>query len=110
MICMDAFFGCGKNVHMVRDCPRAQTQGRQSNQAQRSSPSFDAPKSNRFCALKSRGDEEDSPNVIIGMLKAFSTNMYALFDPRATLSFVTPLVAMKFDVLSDVLVEFNPGR
>jgi len=31
--------------------------------------------------------------------------VYALLDPGATLSFVTPYVAMKFDVLPDILLE-----
>ena len=31
--------------------------------------------------------------------------MYALLDPGSTLSFVTPLIARRFDVLPDVLHE-----
>ena len=40
-----------------------------------------------------------------GMLQVFSVNVYDLLDPGATLFFVTPLVARKFDVLPDVLIE-----
>ena len=40
-----------------------------------------------------------------GMLQVFSVNVYALLDLGATLSFVTPLVTRKFDVLSDVFIE-----
>ena len=47
----------------------------------------------------------DSPDVVTGMLQVFSIIVYALLDVDATLSFVTPLVAMKFDVLPDVLIE-----
>ena len=39
------------------------------------------------------------------MLKVFSIDVYALLDPGATLSFVTPLVAKKFDILPDILHE-----
>ena len=39
------------------------------------------------------------------MFQVFSINVYALLDPGATLSFVTSLVAMKFDIPPDVLVE-----
>ena len=39
------------------------------------------------------------------MLQVFSINFYALLDPGATLSFLTPLMSMKFYVFSDVLVE-----
>ena len=40
-----------------------------------------------------------------GTLKVFSINAYALLDPCATLSFVTPLVAKKFEILPDILHE-----
>ena len=40
-----------------------------------------------------------------GMLQVFSINVYASLEPGATLSFATPLVARKFDVLPDVLIE-----
>ena len=39
------------------------------------------------------------------MLQLFSINAYALFDPGATLSFVIPSLAMKFDILPDILDE-----
>ena len=39
------------------------------------------------------------------MLQVFCANVYALFDPGATLSFVTPLVFRKFYVLLVVLIE-----
>ena len=39
------------------------------------------------------------------MLKFFSFDVYALLAPDATLSFVTSLVAKKFDILPDILHE-----
>ena len=42
------------------------------------------------------------------MLQLFSINVYALLDLDATLSFVTPLVAIKFDMLLSVLDEPFP--
>lgn len=39
------------------------------------------------------------------MLQVFSFNIYTLLDLNVTLTFVTPFVAMNFDVLSDVLNE-----
>ena len=45
------------------------------------------------------------PDVVTIMLQVFSINVYALLYPCATLSFLTPLVAMKFDMFPDVLVE-----
>ena len=59
----------------------------------------------RFDALKSRVDQLGSPNVGTGILQIFSINVCALLDPGATLYFVSPLVDMKFDMLSDVIVE-----
>ena len=39
------------------------------------------------------------------MLKLFSFDVYALFDWEATLSFVTHLVAMKYEILPNILDE-----
>ena len=39
------------------------------------------------------------------MLQVFLYNVYALFDQGATLYFVTCFMAMKFDVLLDVLID-----
>ena len=69
------------------------------------SGSNEAPKNNRFYALRSRGEQETSPGVVTGLLKVFYIDAYALLDPGDTLSFVTPLVAKKFDMLLDTLHE-----
>ena len=39
------------------------------------------------------------------MLKVFSFDVCDLLDLGDILSFMTPLVAMKFDVLPDILIE-----
>ena len=39
------------------------------------------------------------------MLQVFPINVYSLIDLGASLSLVTPLVAMKFDVSPNVLIE-----
>ena len=41
--------------------------------------------------------------MVIGMLQGFSTSVYALLDPASTLSFVTPLLALTFEILLEVL-------
>ena len=41
--------------------------------------------------------------MVTGMVQVFSTFVYALLDPRSTLSFVTPLLALTFEVLPEVL-------
>ena len=80
------------------------SQDKDSSQAQASVYS-DFPKKNRFYALHSRGEQETSPDVVTGMLKIFTLDVYVLLDPSATLSFVTPLVAKMFDILPNILHE-----
>ena len=98
-------YGCGKDGRMVKDFPNVRSQGKGSIQYQSSGPRFEAPKRNQFYALKARGEQENSPDIVTSMLQVLSINFYALFDLGATLSFVTPMVARKFDVLLDVLIE-----
>ena len=83
----------------------AKTQGMESYKDQASGPNSDALKNKRFYALKSRVDQEDSPDVVTLMVQVFLINVYALINPDATSYFVTPLVSMKFDVLPHVFAE-----
>ena len=87
-----------KEWHKVRDLPNVRSQDKGGSQDQ-ASGSNEAPKKNRFYALYSRRAQETSPDAVIGMLKAFAIDVYVLLDPGATLSFVTALVAKKFDIL-----------
>ena len=64
-----------------------------------------SPKKNRFYALSSRGERESFPDVVTDMLQVFSINIYALLDLGDTISYVTPLVYSKFDILSNILNE-----
>ncbi|KAH0721575.1 hypothetical protein KY285_005148 [Solanum tuberosum] len=48
---------------------------------------------------------EVSPDVVTGLLRVFDLDVYALLDPGATLSFVTPYIAVKFDVSPETLSE-----
>ena len=75
----------------MRDCPNLKSQDKGSGQAQ-ASGSSDGPKKNHFYALHSRGEQETSLDIVTSMLKVFSLDVYALLDPGATLTFVTPLV------------------
>ena len=75
------------------DFPNLKGQYKGSVQAQSSGFNVDALKKNPFYALQSRGEQETSPDVVTGILKVFSTNVYSLLDSGATLSFVTTLVA-----------------
>ena len=86
------------------DFPNMRGQDKGSGQAQASN-SNEAPKKNHFYALRSRGEQETSPDVVTGMLKVFSIDVYVLLDPSPTLSFVTPLVDKKFEILHNILHE-----
>ena len=98
-------YGCGKSVHMKRYFPMMKTQGRENSQVQVSAPNPDAPKKNGFYALLSRSDEESSRDLDTGMLKLISFDVNTLLDLEATLLFVTPLVAMKCEILTEILDE-----
>ena len=69
-------------------------------------------KKNILYALLCRGEKETSPNALTSMLNVFSTDIYVLLDSAATFSFVTHLVAKKFDIFLDILnepfMEFTP--
>nr|XP_004237286.1 uncharacterized protein LOC101250208 [Solanum lycopersicum] len=98
-------YGCGKSSYMKRYFPMIKSQVRKNSQDQASAPNLDALKKNRFYALQSQSDQESSVDVVTVMLKLFSFEVYALLDPGPTSSFVTLLVAMKFDILPDILDE-----
>ncbi|XP_075103124.1 uncharacterized protein LOC142177942 [Nicotiana tabacum] len=117
----DACNTCGQPGHIMRHCPMTGGGGmaqptasawassssvrppRQSMQtsAGRGRGRFGASGSggqqNRIYALSSRQDLESSPDVVTGILSVFSIDMYALIDPGSTLSYISPLVASKWD-------------
>ena len=100
---------------MVRDCP--QNRGQDGGNAQpRPNPQgaeiIEPFKRNIIYALKGREEQEKSANVVTGMLKVFSTSVYALLDLGSTLSFVTPLLSLTFEifpvVVNDPIVISTP--
>ena len=76
-------FRCGQNGHFMRECPKNR-QGNGSNKAQSSSvvpPDRTAPRgatssvgggANRLYAITSRHEQENSLNVVTGMIKVFA--------------------------------------
>ena len=63
--------------------------------------------SNRIYALTNRQDQEVSPNVITGILSLFSRSVYALIDPDSTLSFISPVVASRIGIVSELIEPFE---
>ena len=92
-------------VSNVRDCPNFKGQDSGSGQAHESGCNVNVPKKNHFYAVRFRGEQDISPDMVTVMLKLFSIDVYALIDPNATLSFVTALVARQYDILPDILNE-----
>ena len=78
----------------MRDFPNFKGQDKGSGQAQASGSNVD-----HFYALHSRDEQESSRDVGTVILQVFSIDVYALFDLGSTLSFVTPLIVRKFDIL-----------
>ena len=58
---------------------------------------------NRLYTLKGREEQEKSADVVICMLEVFSAFFYYLLDLEFTLSFVTPLLDLTFEILREVL-------
>ena len=54
-------------------------------------------------ALKDRQDQEGSLDVDTSILRVFDLDVYALFDPRSTLYFVTPYIALQYSVSPEAL-------
>ena len=101
---MDYCFSCGKCGHKVSDFPNMSGQDKVSGQSQANSSS-DASKKNHFYNLRSSGAQETSSDVVTCLLKEFSINGYSFLEPGSTLSFVTPLVDKKFEILHNILHE-----
>ena len=56
---------CG---HMVKDCPNVRIKDKGSSQIQQNSVRSEALKKNHFYVLKASGEQENSSNVVTGML------------------------------------------
>ncbi|XP_070053500.1 uncharacterized protein [Nicotiana tomentosiformis] len=60
---------------------------------------------NRFYALTGRHDSEASPDVVTCILTIHSHAIYALMDPGSTFSYITPFIAGKLDMRSELLPQ-----
>ncbi|XP_070036773.1 uncharacterized protein [Nicotiana tomentosiformis] len=60
---------------------------------------------NRFYALTGRQDSKASPDVVTGILTIHSHAIYALMDPGSTFSYITPFIAGKLDMRSELLPQ-----
>lgn len=60
---------------------------------------------NRLYALPNHQELETSLYLVTGMLKVFVHDVYALLDPRSTLSYVTPYVVEMFGMCLEILMN-----
>lgn len=79
--------------------------GRDGRQVFPSGSYWNTPKKNLFYVLQTRLNQEGSPDVVPWMLKVFHLDAYDFLNTSVTLSFVTPYVALRFDVSSDVFID-----
>ncbi|XP_070054724.1 uncharacterized protein [Nicotiana tomentosiformis] len=126
-----ACFHCGKTGHYISRCPGLGrgTPAQPSGFTAASSPSVGAPRpgpqstqgrgrgrgggdtsgssggQNCFYALTGRQDSEASPDVVTGILTIHSHAIYALMDPGSTFSYITPFIAGKLDMRSELLPQ-----
>lgn len=107
------FYGCGKRGHIQAEFPSTR-KGNRGNRAQSSASAAPTGRGttsgtsrtyNHLYALGNRQDLEASPDVVIGMLQVFSHDVYVLLDPGATLSFVSPYIALKFGINPEQILE-----
>ena len=106
MVGSNARYGCDKSGHMIKDCPHVKNQVKEDTQPRPNPTAAAEPlKRNRFYSLKGREEQEKSADVVTGNLHVFYFPMYSFLDPGSTLSFGTPLVASKFDLLPEILHE-----
>lgn len=99
------FFKYRQIGYMQRDCPSRVTSGANkihvntlSSPTLKGATSASGSNTGRNClyALITRQDSKSSLNIVTGMLKLFSGDIYYLLDSRSTLSYVTPNVAIHF--------------
>ena len=71
----------------------------------RGSSSSTSGRENYLYAITSFHEQDSSPDVVTGMIKAITFDAYTLLDPGTSVSFVTPYVANLFEILLEKLCE-----
>ena len=61
-----ACYSCGKPGHMMKDCPNRRSQEQGKERVQPNGPSEEAPRRQRFFALKSLGVRKDTSSEVSG--------------------------------------------
>ncbi|XP_049394739.1 uncharacterized protein LOC125859037 [Solanum stenotomum] len=90
---MGLCYSCGKGRHQLKDFPTRTTNGREGNQATPSGSNVDSPKKNSFYALKSRNDQEGSPDIVTDMLQAELKELKAQLKDLLDKGFIQPSIS-----------------
>ncbi|WMV25577.1 hypothetical protein MTR67_018962 [Solanum verrucosum] len=101
----NACFGCGKMEHKIRYFSSIAKNGDDNCRWVQPNPSSSpsgSQKKNIFYALQTRPYQEGSHDMVTVMVKVFQLYVYALLGTGATLYFVIPYVAMRFDILLEL--------
>lgn len=77
---------------LERDAPRITTSGISRGE-------------NYLYEITSFQKKDDSPDVVTGIIKVFTFNVYSLLDRGESLYFVTPYLANLFEILSEKICE-----
>lgn len=110
-------YKCGAIGHILKDCPI----WRQNDEGIRPTLFLQGRKDEvitevlmlgqaeeQIIVMDCRQDLKNSPNIMNGILRVFSFDVYALLNLGTTLSFVTPYLDNKFEILFESLLKsFN---
>ena len=58
---------------------------------------------NHLFPITSHHEQDNSPDVVTGMIKVFNFDVYSLLDLGASLYLVTPYVSNQFEILHEKL-------
>ncbi|KAH0698695.1 hypothetical protein KY284_012910 [Solanum tuberosum] len=113
-------FKCAQEGHFMKECSKNQQgNGNQGNRAQSSSvapPDKASPRedtsgtgggANRLYPITSRQEQENSPDVVTGMIEVFTLDVYALLDPGAKRVYRDCVISINHKDTMDDLVELD---
>lgn len=107
----NGYYKCGQEGHFQRDCLRWAGKAQSFlpvppiQENQRGATSSTSGATNHLNVMSTRQEQEDSPDIVTGMIRFFTLDCYVRMNSGATLSFVSPDVGCKFDRTPESLLE-----
>ena len=87
------YFKCAQEGHFTKECQK----NKLGNGTSRGT--------NCLYAINGRQEKEDFPHVLTGMIQVFDFTVFALLEPRESLSFINLYVAINCDIIPEQLSE-----